>query len=164
MPRPLQLDILVSLVGELRWGMEQALVTAYKISPVSCQAEFDAHLLEIAVLPLRLRKMQERAADIARAAFMGQDLTGVHNRNQLQTQSAQLLPNNVQHQVWINTILGFGVSLCQGQPFWRLEQQAGVSILRYIGISIPIKYSNFSGFYKKLGPFYKKLRCDKFGN
>ena len=41
---------------------------------------------------------------------------------------------------------------------------AGVSILRYIGISIPIKYSNFSGFYKKLGPFYKKLRCDKFGN
>ena len=38
------------------------------------------------------------------------------------------------------------------------------SILRYIGISIPIKYSNFSGFYKKLGPFYKKLRCDKFGN
>ena len=25
----------------------------------------------------------------------------------------------------------------------------GVSILRYIGISIPIKYSNFSGFYKK---------------
>ena len=124
MPRPLQLDILVSLVGELRWGMEQALVTAYKISPVSCQAEFDAHLLEIAVLPLRLRKMQERAADIARAAFMGQDLTGVHNRNQLQTRSAQLLPNNVQHQVWINTILGFGVSLCQGQPFWRLEQQA----------------------------------------
>ena len=42
--------------------------------------------------------------------------------------------------------------------------QSGVSILRYIGISIPIKYSNFSGFYKKLGPFYKKLRCDKFGN
>ena len=41
---------------------------------------------------------------------------------------------------------------------------AGVSILRYISISILIKYSNFSGFYKKLGPFYKKLRCDKFGN
>ena len=40
----------------------------------------------------------------------------------------------------------------------------GVSILRYISISILIKYSNFSGFYKKLGPFYKKLRCDKFGN
>ena len=34
--------------------------------------------------------------------------------------------------------------------------KSGVSILRYIGISIPIKYSNFSGFYKKLGPFYKK--------
>ena len=46
----------------------------------------------------------------------------------------------------------------------QVSQGAGVSILRYIGISIPIKYSNFSGFYKKLGPFYKKLRCDKFGN
>ena len=31
----------------------------------------------------------------------------------------------------------------------------GVSILRYIGISIPIKYSNFGRFYKKLGLFYK---------
>ena len=41
---------------------------------------------------------------------------------------------------------------------------SGVSKSRYIGISIPIKYSNFSRFYKKLGPFYKKLRCDKFGN
>ena len=26
------------------------------------------------------------------------------------------------------------------------------------------KTPNFSKFYKKLGPFYKKLRCDKFGN
>ena len=45
-----------------------------------------------------------------------------------------------------------------------IEPKTGVSILRYINISILIKYSNFSGFYKKLGPFYKKLRCDKFGN
>ena len=41
---------------------------------------------------------------------------------------------------------------------------AGVSILPYLGISIPRKTPNFSRFYKKLGPFYKKLRCDKFGN
>ena len=41
---------------------------------------------------------------------------------------------------------------------------AGVSILCYISIFILIKYSNFYRFYKKLGPFYKKLRCDKFGN
>ena len=47
------------------------------------------------------------------------------------------------------------------------NMMAGVSILRYINISILIKYSNFSRFYikKNLGPFYiKKLRCDKFGN
>ena len=34
----------------------------------------------------------------------------------------------------------------------------GVSKSRYIGISIPVKYSNFSRFYKKLGPFYKKTQ------
>jgi len=98
-PKPFEVEMLVSLVGELRWGVEQALVSAFKISPVSCQAEFDAHLLEIAVLPVRLRKLQERAADLTRAAFMGQDLTGVHSRNQLpQIQTAKLLPQNV-HQV-----------------------------------------------------------------
>jgi len=96
-PKPFEVEMLVSLVGELRWGVEQALVTAFKISPVSCQAEFDAHLLEIAVLPVRLRRLQERAADLTRAAFMGQDLTGVYNRNQLpQIQTAKLLPHNVQ--------------------------------------------------------------------
>jgi len=96
-PKPFEVEMLVSLVGELRWGVEQAMVSAFKISPVSCQAEFDAHLLEIAVLPVRLRKLQERAADLTRAAFMGQDLTGVHNRNQLpQIQTAKLLPHNVQ--------------------------------------------------------------------
>ena len=40
----------------------------------------------------------------------------------------------------------------------------GVSKSRYFDISISIKYSNFSRFYKKKGPFYKKFRCDKFGN
>ena len=35
---------------------------------------------------------------------------------------------------------------------------SGVSILRCMNISILIKYSNFSGFYKKLGPFYKKTQ------
>ena len=42
--------------------------------------------------------------------------------------------------------------------------KSGVSKSRYFGISIPIKYSNFSRFYKKMGQFYKKFRCDKFGN
>ena len=44
------------------------------------------------------------------------------------------------------------------------NRRPGVSKSRYFGISIPIKYSNFSRFYKKMGPFYKKFRCDKFGN
>ena len=45
-----------------------------------------------------------------------------------------------------------------------IDFMSGVSKSRYFGISIPIKYSNFSRFYKKMGPFYKKIRCDKFGN
>ena len=56
----------------------------------------------------------------------------------------------------------------ENQFFWdtlyTFLGEAGVSKSRYICISIPIKYSNFSRFYKKLGPFYKKLWCDKFGN
>ena len=44
------------------------------------------------------------------------------------------------------------------------QSRTGVSINRYISISILLKYSNFNRFYKKMGPFYKKLRCDKFGN
>jgi len=96
-PKPFQEEVLVSLVGELRWGVEQALVTAFKISLVSCQAEFDAHLLEIIVLPLRLRKLQEQAADRARAAFLGQDLSGMQSRSYLpQISTAKVLPYNVQ--------------------------------------------------------------------
>ena len=40
-----------------------------------------------------------------------------------------------------------------------LKSVAGVSKSRYISISILMKYSNFSRFYKKkLGPFYKKTQ------
>ena len=42
----------------------------------------------------------------------------------------------------------------------------GISILRYINISILIKCSNLSRFYKKKkwAHFIQKLRCDNFGN
>jgi len=131
-PKPFQVEMLVSLVGELRWGVEQALVTAFKISPVSCQAEFDAHILEIAVLPVRLRKLQERAADLARAAFMGQDLTGVQSRNQLtQVQTAKLLPHNVQ-QVnssgdWHSGVVTPGGSLNRAGGMSRESQSRGLA-------------------------------------
>ena len=51
-----------------------------------------------------------------------------------------------------------------GVPIIWGKLRAGVSKSRYFDISISIKYSNFSRFYKKMGPFYKKFRCDKFGN
>ena len=40
----------------------------------------------------------------------------------------------------------------------------GVYILPFISIFILIKNAIFSRFYKEMGPFYKKIRCDKFGN
>ena len=40
----------------------------------------------------------------------------------------------------------------------------GVYILPFISIFILIKNAIFSRFYKKMGPFYKKIRCDEFGN
>ena len=51
-----------------------------------------------------------------------------------------------------------------GQLRVFMNHVSGVSKSRYFVISISIKYSNFSRFYKKMGPFYKKFRCDKFGN
>ena len=50
-----------------------------------------------------------------------------------------------------NVLLPHG-SLCKvGQSMANLR--TGVSKSRYFGISIPIKYSKFSRFYKKMGPF-----------
>ena len=40
---------------------------------------------------------------------------------------------------------------------WVRFNEAGVSKSRYFARSIAIKYSNFSRFYKKKGPFYKKI-------
>ena len=59
---PAPRDSLVKVVGELRSGREQPWVTAYRVTHVTSGAEADAHLLEVAVLPIRLRRLQERAA------------------------------------------------------------------------------------------------------
>ena len=44
-------------------------------------------------------------------------------------------------------------------PFRQGSLKVVISVYPYLQ-----KTPNFSRFYKKLGPFYKKLRCDKFGN
>ena len=44
-----------------------------------------------------MRKLQEQAADRARAAFLGQDLSGMQSRSYLpQISTAKVLPHNVQ--------------------------------------------------------------------
>ena len=75
--QPAGKDTLVKVIGALRSGREQPLVTAYRLSPVLDMAEVTSHLLEISILPLRLQKMQARAASLAQATFAGNSLFGV---------------------------------------------------------------------------------------
>ena len=49
----------------------------------------------------------------------------------------------------LSPFMSKGLILCNGFT--------GVSKSRYFARSIAIKYSNFSRFYKKKGPFYKKI-------
>lgn len=70
-------DTMVRVVGALRSGREQSLVTAYRVSSLLDTAEMTSHLLEVTVLPLRLQKMQARAASLAQASFAGHGLIGV---------------------------------------------------------------------------------------
>ena len=57
--------------GGAAGGREQPLVTAFRVSAVSGLAEADCHLLQVVLVPLRQRKMEERAAALAQAAFAG---------------------------------------------------------------------------------------------
>lgn len=77
--QPVGQNTLVKVIGVLQCGREQPLVTAYRFSTVLDMAEADAHLLEISLLPLRLRKMQMRAASLAQASFYGNSGIGVRH-------------------------------------------------------------------------------------
>ena len=70
----------------------------------------------------------------------------------------------------MSTVTCVKAGTCQGTPglvCWdfsphvELPSGAGVSILRYFSRTLLIIYSHF---YKKLGPFYKKLKSDKICN
>ena len=77
--QPVGQNTLVKVIGALQCGREQPLVTAYRLSTVLDMAEADAHLLQISLLPLRMRKMQMRAASIAQASFYGNSSIGVRH-------------------------------------------------------------------------------------
>ena len=53
-------------------------------------------------------------------------------------------------------VKGLAYRVPGGQGWASRLPGAGVSKSRYINISLLVKYSKFSRFYKKLGPFYKK--------
>ena len=76
--------------------------------------------------------------------------------------------------IFFNKDMGGGLRI-RTQPYpWRVARflllmqidlflphlPAGVSINRYLGRTLPRKNSHFSWFYKKLGPFYKKLNFE----
>ena len=66
-----EVSSLVKVVGELRGGREQPLVTAFRVSAVSGLAEADCHLLQVVLVPLRQHKMEERAAALAQGTMPG---------------------------------------------------------------------------------------------
>ena len=53
--------------------------------------------------------------------------------------------------------------LLLGNKFRQISMQGSLKVVISVYPYLQ-KTPNFSRFYKKLGPFYKKLRCDKFGN
>ena len=61
------------------------------------QVGYHGLVIIIKYVSRRLRKLQEQAADRARAAFLGQDLSGMQSRSYLpQISTAKVLPQNVQ--------------------------------------------------------------------
>ena len=59
------------------------------------------------------------------------------------------------NQASLKLCAGFSNTVCWTQGSLKVV----ISVYPYLQ-----KTPNFSRFYKKLGPFYKKLRCDKLGN
>ena len=61
----------VKIIGVLKSGREQNMVTVYRLSTIQDMNEVMAHQLELVVTPLRIKKQQQMAAGVAHASLMG---------------------------------------------------------------------------------------------
>ena len=61
----------VKIIGVLKCGREQNMLTVYKLTRITDMAEVTAHKLELIVLPLRAARHQAMAAMAAQASFNG---------------------------------------------------------------------------------------------
>lgn len=63
----IHVNTFVKIIGLIKYGGDRLMLTVYKISSVRNMHEVNAHKLEIAVLPLRIAKVQSMAAMLAQA-------------------------------------------------------------------------------------------------
>ena len=65
----MSISLFLSLAGPLKTGRDQNMLTVFLVRPVESNHEINAHLLELAVLPLRMARLQGQAAALAQASF-----------------------------------------------------------------------------------------------
>ena len=68
---PAMKNTFVKIVGVLKTGREQNMVTVYRLSAITDMDEVTAHQLELVVTPLRIMRQQKMAAGIAHASLAG---------------------------------------------------------------------------------------------
>merc|ERR1712241_1153763 len=57
------------IIGSLKAGRDQNMLKVFMMRPVQSTPEIHAHLLEMAVLPLRMARLQGQAAALAQASL-----------------------------------------------------------------------------------------------
>ena len=68
---PAMVNTFVKIIGVLKTGREQNMVTVYRLTTIKDMNEVTAHQLELVATTLRIRKQQMMAASIAHASFAG---------------------------------------------------------------------------------------------
>ena len=68
-PPPVVPNTFVKIIGALKHGHDQNMMTVYKVTNITDMHEVTAHKLELVVLPLRAAKQQAMAAMAAQASF-----------------------------------------------------------------------------------------------
>ena len=121
----------VKIIGVLKSGREQNMVTVYRLSTIQDMNEVMAHQLQLVVTPLHIRRQQTMAASAAQASLTG---ISFHRQGGL----VQMVPVPVQ-----TGMAGDGRQLVQGrggqqthswisQTFAQPSQPAAVLVLRSI--------------------------------
>jgi len=129
----IHVNTFVKIIGLLKYGGERLMVTVYKLISVRNMHEVNAHKLEIAVLPLRIAKVQSMAAMLAQAQAT---FNGLNFCNFGFSQMPMSLPN----RQWNENISNGGQMNCSraGDMFSSNNLQQGVQF-KPPGCSMPVR-------------------------